>query len=106
MLRPMLPLAFSVAILDEHIRLARHEIGTSLLAALGATVSRSIATIVRYSSMSPNLLHMYNENGFARAFGGDGGTCECRGDAPQRIPLQVKDSSLSFSLIISISDTP
>ena len=46
MLRPMLPLAFSVAILDEHIRLARHEIGTSLLAALGATVSRSIATIV------------------------------------------------------------
>ena len=28
-----------------------------------------------------------NENGFARAFGGDGGTCECRGGCPPRPPL-------------------
>ena len=27
-----------------------------------------------------------NENGFARAFGGDGGTCECRGGMPPRTP--------------------
>ena len=28
-----------------------------------------------------------NENGFARAFGGDGGTCECRGGCPPGPPL-------------------
>ena len=35
---------------------------------------------------SPGLLEVINENGFARAFGGDGGTCECRGDAPPDPP--------------------
>ena len=28
-----------------------------------------------------------HENGFARAFGGDGGTCECRGGCPPGPPL-------------------
>ena len=30
-----------------------------------------------------------NENGFARAFGGDGGTCECRGGRPPGPPPTV-----------------
>jgi hypothetical protein len=31
--------------------------------------------------------HFWNENSFARAFGGDGGTCECRGGCPPGPPL-------------------
>ena len=32
------------------------------------------------------LRHALNENCFARAFGGDGGTCECRGGCPPDPP--------------------
>ena len=38
-----------------------------------------------------------NENSFARAFGGDGGTCECRGGCPPG-PPSVGDVTGSFPL--------
>ena len=36
---------------------------------------------------------LFNENCFARAFGGAGGTCECRGDAPPP-PLLVTSGAI------------
>jgi len=41
--------------------------------------------------------HNNNENSFARAFGGDGGTCECRGGCPPD-PPSVGDVTGSFPL--------
>ena len=38
-------------------------------------------------SYAPSTLHWVNENCFARAFGGAGGTCECRGGCPPGPPL-------------------
>ena len=45
-----------------------------------------------------------DENSFARAFGGDGGTCECRGGCPPD-PPSVGDVTGSFPLSLFSSRT-
>jgi hypothetical protein len=37
---------------------------------------------------------LFNENCFVRAFGGDGGTCECRGGYPPGPPLLVTSRAI------------